>query len=668
MLPEQIKITEEDIACAEKILLPEGMFFNTERQDFIRYLETVDLQAVPGSGKTTAILAKLLIFEKYLPFDDGSGILIISHTNAAINEIKKIIGKHCPKLFSYPNFLGTIQSFVDYFLAFPFYVNKYKKKPYRIDNEIYDEKIKIYYDKFIEGNCAYIDNKTDPVEFLKKIRYNQNEKLIQEFGKKPEDFKPKETSNTTKKIILPMKEKMMKFGYLHFDDAYFLANVYLQKFPQIKKLLQKRFRFIFVDEMQDMGKHQYNLLEDIFHGNGDSKSIFQRIGDKNQAIYSSGSYVGEESFWEDRKDIEGNKKVLKLNGSHRLSPKVADVVKYFGLDYLEIEGLNTYSNIKPYIIVFDKPEDVLKKFTVIIKNEDLKDDMYPFCAIGWTSDYKKFPSGDNKGKNDYSKHVIKSYHPIFEKDEAKPKIDYRNLKSHLLFYDKEKETLEPIRKNILNAFLKILRLDDTDKTRDENGRNYTKRKLINYLKDEFHEKYEGFKLKLYEWSFEVKKGNVESIFSEIKEYIPNFLKEVFEINVLKPETQSFLNEDSFTATTSTSHSAKSDERNNLYKNEENGIEVKVGTVHSVKGKTHTATLYMESYYYNDGGKSYESQRLINQIIKRKKLSNGARKRIKQSAKMVYVGFSRPTHLLCFAVHKDRINDDFENENWEIEKA
>jgi hypothetical protein len=36
--------------------------------------------------------------------------------------------------------------------------------------------------------------------------------------------------------------------------------------------------------------------------------------------------------------------------------------------------------------------------------------------------------------------------------------------------------------------------------------------------------------------------------------------------------------------------------------------------------------------------------------------------------MVYVGFSRPTHFLCFAVHKDRFDaclSDIDRIKWEV---
>ena len=71
----RIEITDNDIAYAEKILLPIGSQFNDERRAFIRCMESRDVVACPGSGKTTALLAKLLILARKMPFEDGRGIL-----------------------------------------------------------------------------------------------------------------------------------------------------------------------------------------------------------------------------------------------------------------------------------------------------------------------------------------------------------------------------------------------------------------------------------------------------------------------------------------------------------------------------------------------------------------------------------------------------------------
>ncbi len=69
-----IRVTDDDIKYSEGILLPINKHFDDERVDFIKDFDTLDLQAVPGSGKTTALLAKLLILEKYLPSSKMDGV------------------------------------------------------------------------------------------------------------------------------------------------------------------------------------------------------------------------------------------------------------------------------------------------------------------------------------------------------------------------------------------------------------------------------------------------------------------------------------------------------------------------------------------------------------------------------------------------------------------
>lgn len=230
MLVHNINITDEDIKYAENILLKEGQRFeddSNERINFIKDLTTLDLQAVPGSGKTTVLLAKLLILERYLPFDDGSGILVISHTNTAIDEIKNKIGKYCPKLFSYPNFIGTIQSFVNKFLSIPFYKQILKKKINIIDNITYDETVSKYILPY--GATQWVNRLQDSDDFKKSLRFNDNVNLIEGINGLESNFRLKNKESPTYKALYEMKLNILKAGILHFDDMYFLANRYLVK-------------------------------------------------------------------------------------------------------------------------------------------------------------------------------------------------------------------------------------------------------------------------------------------------------------------------------------------------------------------------------------------------------------------------------------------------------
>ncbi|KIX22077.1 hypothetical protein SY27_05260 [Flavobacterium sp. 316] len=654
---QEINITDEDILYSEKILLPEGKTFDDERKEFIRNFNTLDLQAVPGSGKTTTLLAKLLILENKLPFSDGAGVLVLSHTNAAIDEIKHKIQKHCPKLFSYPNFIGTIQSFVDEFLAIPFYSSKFKKKPIRIDSEIFDEIASSYFHNLPNSGARnWLYQQHDPENFFKNLRFDVNLNLLK--GMNGEVCLRRQNDSPTYKTFTTIKTNILKSGFLNYDDAYFLAERYLIQFPEIKNILQKRFSYVFVDEMQDMDTHQYDLLEKLFFDEGNSISNFQRIGDKNQAIYNS---VKVNEIWNDRQEI------LRLSGSQRLSKVIADIVCGFALHTdvdFEIVGLNE-CGIKPHILVFENSsiKDIIPHFTQLVKNfkEDgslIDFDKYPTKVVAWNTEWKTQTEKDN-----IAKLRLVDYYNTFKKNKQKPKQDYNCLKSYLLFYDKNKLTLEPIRKNILNAFLKILRLENIN---NEDGRTFTKKKLIDFIKQKDFAFHEQFSLNIYNWSIVIIKGKINEIWDEIKGYIPVFLS-VFpdaqissSSNFISTDVEDILIEN-----------IEEPETTNIYK--EGELEIEVTSVHAVKGQTHCATLYLESFFDRGYG-NYESERLRNQFLGTQTISQtlafvpNSHDKIIQSAKMAYVGFSRPTNFLCVAVHKDRFNSrlsDIDRNKWEV---
>ncbi len=640
-----IDINDADIAYAEGILLKEGQSFDEERRVFIRDLTTLDLQAVPGSGKTTALLAKLLILEKYMPFEDGQGVLVISHTNAAVDEIYSRIGKYAPNLFRYPNFVGTIQSFVDSFLAIPFYVNQFKSKPYRIDNEIYDEQVERYYINMQNYSLkGYLNNQQDGLGFLKSVRLCKDFSLKSYVNGNPNQFKLKNKESKSYKGLQKFKINLLQKGYLHFDDAYTLAEFQLEKVSQYNKLLQKRFKLVFVDEMQDMDTHQHDLLERIFFENGTSSSIFQRIGDINQAIYSgNSSHVNE--IWSHRENT------LQLNGSHRINSKLATFVELLGLTHYAIEGRNRNDNgteidIKPHIIVFDDASkvNVIPMFAEIILQLRADGNIptqprHKFMAIAWR---KEHDDADKLGLADYWNNYSVST--------TKSNIDYRVLKDYLLFYDRTKNTLEAVRKQILNALLKILRLENI---LDTNDRVYTKRKLLNDLKETNFNEYENLKLFIYQWSIASVNEKIDEVYISIKDYIPTFLSFW---------GKAIVNSQGFIEGEPEVNIEQIDiiENSNIYKKDD--IEIEIGTVHSAKGQTHTATLYLETFFQS----KYESQYLKNMFKGTAINSNGVY--IKQAMKMSYVGFSRPTHLFCMAIHKNRFEselNDIDRDIWEI---
>ena len=117
-LLSKIKITDEDIDKLEKVW--GDVTFDKIRRDIIKDMTSFDVQAFPGTGKTTVLIAKLAIMAKKWPYST-KGICVLSHTNVAREEIEVRLGntEYGRKLLSYPHFIGTIHSFMDCFVALP---------------------------------------------------------------------------------------------------------------------------------------------------------------------------------------------------------------------------------------------------------------------------------------------------------------------------------------------------------------------------------------------------------------------------------------------------------------------------------------------------------------------------------------------------------------------
>ena len=103
-----ITISDGDIDEIESLF--GNVHFDQARRDIIKDLSSFDVQAFPGTGKTTVLVAKLAILAKKWPYN-YRGICVLSHTNAARDEIETRLGNTSigQKLLSYPHFVGTIQ-------------------------------------------------------------------------------------------------------------------------------------------------------------------------------------------------------------------------------------------------------------------------------------------------------------------------------------------------------------------------------------------------------------------------------------------------------------------------------------------------------------------------------------------------------------------------------
>lgn len=97
-----------------------------------------------------------------------------------------------------------------------------------------------------------------------------------------------------------------------------------------------------------------------------------------------------------------------------------------------------------------------------------------------------------------------------------------------------------------------------------------------------------------------------------------------------------------------------------------GREIEVGTIHSVKGETHDATLVLETKNYQ-----YDLETLAGRLaFTENGAISGTRKQ--KFARQLYVAASRPRRLLCMAAHQNRIQPgvrtQLEQYGWIIQKV
>jgi DNA helicase II / ATP-dependent DNA helicase PcrA len=90
-------------------------------------------------------------------------------------------------------------------------------------------------------------------------------------------------------------------------------------------------------------------------------------------------------------------------------------------------------------------------------------------------------------------------------------------------------------------------------------------------------------------------------------------------------------------------------RENVYRFSKDGkaVDIRVGSIHSVKGETHTGTLVMETFWY---GHSLEA--LLPWLSGDESGGTAAVQRQQLRPKIHYVAMTRPTHLLCLAMKRN----------------
>ncbi|NTU73433.1 UvrD-helicase domain-containing protein [Candidatus Roizmanbacteria bacterium] len=657
-----------NIAVDEKLVLDDE-----ERVSILEAMRTIDVQACPGSGKTTLIAAKLILLAKKWPFQN-QGVCVLSHTNVAKNEILNWLKRsntiEAHRLLSYPHFIGTIQDFVNRFLALP-YIRSNGIKDITVDNSEYakqaEKLLKYRQFSWFQGTLNGLGGRDQQEAFLRETyRFTSPEGEKINISKKPREWKKGSNLQRAERDLGNLKRYLDERGFFLFRDMYTHARIVCSCNVALRKSLTKRFPFVFIDEMQDTQKYQDELLCKIFPLD-DSSHIIQRFGDPDQAIFHSiGSEEPNVSFnGKSRDDMD-----FVINKSHRFDGVLADKIKSISFNEIPLKtelsaeklGFRTKihateGHFEHTIIVFDDDtlDKVIESFAQIVSNQfsiEYKNyKKFTVKAVGAVG--KEIDPGDSQLR-------IGHYWNDYDKSKSNTKFQETNLMEAVLHCRRSSDVDWAEKyKFLTDCILKLMRMAGRV---DENQRYFSYTTFRDSLKADgrwgayreniFLMLSDGIKIDQCFWG-----------------KISGSLKSLLALDNIQDEAAQYIAFTEDQTRTCVIISEENPESNLLVSLKDNkishpdGFQIELSTIHGVKGETHDATLIVETKNH-----IFDLETMLpyltgelpnadhpNSSLPDKPHSRRVFKPNKVFMRQLYVAMSRPRHLLCLALHSDRLS-------------
>ncbi|MGI6006373.1 MAG: ATP-dependent helicase [Ruminococcus sp.] len=223
--------------------------------------------AGPGSGKTAVITARTVcLIEKY--HIAPSSILVVTFTRAAAGEMKERFlsltkGKHSQVQF------GTFHGIFYGILKQAYHLNS--------GNIMGEAEKRKLLTELVQNSRMEIDDEKDTLEVLEQeISTVKTEQIaLDHFYSSgcPEEI--------FREIFRSYQKEMRRRRMLDFDDLMVCCYDLFIKRPDILKRWQERFRYVLVDEFQDVNMLQYKIIRMLA---SPEDNLFV-VGDDDQSIY-----------------------------------------------------------------------------------------------------------------------------------------------------------------------------------------------------------------------------------------------------------------------------------------------------------------------------------------------------------------------------------------------
>lgn len=291
--------------------MTDAFIFTGEQRTLIEASESTYVEACPGAGKTRCIIERFIERESA---DPRRGVGLISFTNAVTDEARaRCSGR--PELIRSPNFVGTIDSFINHFIVGPLLTSE-------------EGRTLSFRSSWLQVPGSHITASGVPARahldwFTFTLAGRATLDLRHVPGDRSGSLRGLESWQITRLELGAGQQwrRNIERGVLNAAAS----RLYLMKYLQdettrayLVELLSSRFYEVIVDEVQDCTAEDVALLQLLL----DAGLRLIVVGDPDQAIYSfrGGSTSALATV------LDGVKRGPRLDGNFRSSPAICTAV------------------------------------------------------------------------------------------------------------------------------------------------------------------------------------------------------------------------------------------------------------------------------------------------------------------------------------------------------
>lgn len=288
-----------------------GIALNKQQERAVQAVEGANLLlAVPGSGKTTVLVARLgyMILCKNINPDN---ILCMTFSKQAAKDMRrrfcKVFGEQLGQRVEF----HTIHS-----VAYQI-VNRYAQLARKKSPTLLDDNKKLIID-ILKDHLKEYPSDNDIAEAQAAITYIKNMSLSVE-----EILEQGFAIDEMEKVYAKYQEVFAAQRLMDFDDQVVFSVQLLKALPKLLAEYHRRYPYICVDEAQDTSKAQHELLRLLV---GDRGNIFM-VGDEDQSIYRFRGAFPQALI--DFKETYANPYILWMETNYRSTPEIVNIAARF---------------------------------------------------------------------------------------------------------------------------------------------------------------------------------------------------------------------------------------------------------------------------------------------------------------------------------------------------